>query len=92
MQILLLGLFKPGALGQLSRWQMEWNEHLAQQPLRIAGPLLEESGDQRGWMAVLTAASLEEATAFLHSSPYFKADLFDRLEVFQMALEVGRLG
>lgn len=92
MHFMLIGLFKPGARAELSRLQMEWNEHLAQQALRIAGPLLDDSGGgQRGWMAVLEAGSLDSAWEFLHHSPYFAAGLFERLEAFPLAIEVGRV-
>jgi hypothetical protein len=91
MNFLLIGLFKPGAQTHGLRMSVDWNEHLAQRPLRIAGPLLDESGGQRGWMAVLTTESLDAAQAFLHSSPYFEADLYERVEVFELAIEVGRV-
>jgi|tagenome__1003787_1003787.scaffolds.fasta_scaffold20098891_2 uncharacterized protein YciI len=91
MHFVVVGIFGPNAEAQRHRLYRDWNEHLAEGPIRIAGPLLDERGNQQGWMAVLRSESIEAARAFLDRSPYFEAHLYERVEVYQYAIEVGRL-
>ena len=91
MHFVVVGMFKTDAERHLRDLYREWNEHLADRPIRVAGPLLDESGKQRGWMAVLQSDSVAEARAFLNRSPYFMAHLYKRVEVFEYGIEVGRL-
>ena len=91
MHFVVVGIFTPDAQPHRADLYRQWNEHLADRPIRIAGPLLDEVGNQQGWMAVLQADSLQEARAFLNRSPYFMAHLYQRVEVFEYGIEVGRL-
>lgn len=73
MHVVVFGLFKPGADVEAGRLPMEFNEHLAQRHIRVAGPLLDARGEPRGWLGILDSESLHAAQAFLDRSPYFKA-------------------
>jgi uncharacterized protein YciI len=88
-----MGFFKAGIDPAPPELQAALNEHLAQpiRHIRLAGYLRGEDGGRKGFMVVLEVAGFEEAGAYLKSSPYFAADLYERVEVVEYAIEVGRL-
>ena len=92
MLFALIGFLKPGGEERLPDADAI-NEHLAQ-PFRrthLAGYLCHDGGHRAGVMMLIEANSFAEAEGFLHHSPFFKADLYERVEVAEYALEVGRL-
>lgn len=93
MLFALIGLLKPDVeKGQLPD-SAAVSEHLAQ-PFRrthLAGFLCRDGGRRAGLMMLVEANSFAEAEGFLHQSPFFKADLYERVEVLEYSLEVGRL-
>ena len=92
MLFALLGLLKPGAEKSLPSGDAV-NEHLAQpfRRTRLAGFLCREDQSRAGLLMLVEADSFAKAEAHLHQSPYFKADLYERVEVAEYSLEVGRL-
>jgi uncharacterized protein YciI len=92
MLFALIGLLKPDVEERLPDAE-KINEHLAQ-PFRrthLAGYLRHEGGHRAGVMMLIEANSFAEAEGFLHQSPFFKANLYERVEIAEYMLEVGRL-
>jgi uncharacterized protein YciI len=92
MLFALIGLLKPDIEDRLPDSDAV-NEHLSQ-PFRrthLAGYLCHDGGRRIGLMMLVEANSFAEANRFVHQSPFFKADLYERVEVAEYALEVGRL-
>jgi hypothetical protein len=85
--------FKPGGAAGTARTAAEFGDHLQQPSLRIplGGALRNDDGEEVGFMVLLEAPSFVEARHFLDESPNVSADLYDRVEVSQLDLEVGRL-
>jgi uncharacterized protein YciI len=93
MLFALIGLLKPDVDKSQLPSSDAVNEHLSQ-PFRrthLAGFLRHEGGERAGLMMLIEADSFEQAEGFLRQSPFFKADLYERVEVLEYALEVGRL-
>ncbi|HEX4736750.1 MAG TPA: hypothetical protein VH331_04225 [Allosphingosinicella sp.] len=92
MLFALIGLLKPGAEDRLPDPDAV-NEHLAQ-PFRrthLAGYLCRDGGRRAGVMMLIEADDFAQAEGFLRQSPFLKADLYERVETLEYALEVGRL-
>ena len=92
MLFALLGLLKPGSEKKLPSGDAV-NEHLSQpfRRTRLAGYLCREDGTRSGLLMLVEADSFAAAEAHLRQSPFFKADLYERVEVAEYDLEVGRL-
>ncbi len=93
MLFALLGFFKPGVDTAPDRLQGDVNEYLGQPfvHLRLGGLLRDEAGRRVGTMILMQAESFARATAFAKSDPYFASQLYERVEVVEYVLEVGRL-
>src|SRR3954465_7220753 len=69
-----------------------FNDHL-QQPLnpriRLAGAIHDEAGAPCGIFLLMEATSIETVRAFVADSPYTKAELYDRLEINPVQIEIG---
>ena len=93
MLFAVIGFFKPDVDSAPPELQADLNEHFAQPTLRIAlaGYLRDRNGARAALMGLIEAESFDRAEAFLHSSPYTQAGLYDRVEVLQFDVEVGRL-
>ena len=87
------GFLKEGAEGRLADLQDAFNEHLAQpyRHLRIAGTLCDAGGRRKGFLALVEADSMDEAEAYLHESPLYRAGLYDRSEVAEYEIQVGAI-
>lgn len=87
-----VGYFK-GDETQPADLQAAFNEHLAQPffQLKLAGYLRDRNGVRRGFMGLLQAEDEARADAFLKSSPYLRAGLYERTEILELDVEVGRL-
>ncbi len=87
------GWFKPDEDTAPVALEAAMNEHLGQRLMgvRLFGALTDAAGRRVGLMGVLEAESLDQAKAFLADSPYTEADLYARVEAFELRLEVGRL-
>lgn len=93
MMFAVLGLLKQGVEEKLPGLQVAFNEHLAQpfQRIALAGTLLDEERSRRGFLMFLEAENHAQAEAYLQQSPLFRADAYDRVEVAEFAVQVGRL-
>ena len=93
MQYLVAGILKPGSEERLIALRNEFNEHLSQQTDKVSlfGLLRDKDGKRTGYLAFINADSFGEAEAFLHQSPFFQNDLYERVEVAEFLSEVGEL-
>lgn len=78
---------------QLEALSAELNEFLSQpfRTLSLAGVLRDRNGAKQGYLALLEADSFEHAERFLHESPFYRSGLYDRTDVAEYVVEVGRL-
>lgn len=92
MLFALIGFLKPGVEERLPSSDAV-NEHLSQpfRRTRLAGFLCREDQSRSGLLMFVEADSFAAAEAHLHQSPFFKADLYDRVEVAEYSIEVGTL-
>ena len=87
----ITGHFSAAARPDAAQYQADLNEHLGQ-PLihvRLAGPLRDPAGKETGFLVVLEAHDFTAAAAYLDGSPYFRAGLYDRVDIAHFAIEVG---
>jgi uncharacterized protein YciI len=91
MFYLVAGYLKPGAEERLIDVQDDFNEHLAQSEIVVAGALRNEVRKRVGYLAVIDAVDLDDAQTFLSESPLSLGDFYERTEVLEFDLEVGRL-
>jgi uncharacterized protein YciI len=59
--------------------------------VKLAGPLLDETGAMVGSLFILEAASLAEVEAFAAADPYAKAELFASIHARPWRITVGAL-
>ncbi|MDB5692828.1 MAG: hypothetical protein JWO81_1891 [Alphaproteobacteria bacterium] len=93
MLFAVTGILKPGAEAKLAGLQEAFNEHLAQpfRRIRLAGALRSADRSRTGFMVLLEADRFDQAEAYLRESPIFRADLYERVDVAEYELQVGRL-
>ena len=91
MQYLVAGILKPGNNDKLVALHDEFNDHIGQSSGRISlfGLLRDKSGQRSGYLAFIEAENFDEAEQFLHQSPFYQNDLYDRVEVAEFTPEVG---
>ena len=91
MFFVLTGHFRSDAEPGAAQYQRDLNEHLGQlmTKVRLAGPLRDREGRETGFMVCLEADGFDAALAYLDHSPYFKAGLYDRIDLAEFAIEVG---
>lgn len=82
---------KPGA--QAIRME-KLKEHLAHiettlDQIAVAGPLRNDAGEFIGSMLVVKAETPEEAREFLSHDPYFKADIWSKIDIFAFNAACG---
>lgn len=89
-----IGLFRQPAPTADAGFQAAVNEQLAQPFRRIvnAGYLRGPAGERIGVLALIDVDTLAEAQAFLEASPFHRGGYFERAQVAEYAVEVGRLG
>jgi len=73
------------------------SEHLAYagtftEKMKLAGPILSETGDMAGSMLIFDFETVDEAWAFNKGDPYTKAGLFADVQVFPFKVSIGALG
>ena len=61
-------------------------------PLKVAGPILSDSGDMAGSILVFEADSRDQVQAFADQDPYAIAGLFARSEIMGWKVTLGALG
>jgi len=89
----VIGILTQPAPPRDAAFEAALNAHLAQPQLRIvnAGYLRDAKGEQIGVMALIETDSIGHAQAFLESSPFHTRGLFERAEVAEYDVEVGRV-
>jgi uncharacterized protein YciI len=94
MLILGVARFKPGMQAQHEALMSGLNAHMMQ-PLnpriRLAGPLLDDTGAPSGIFMLFEADSIETVRQFAADGPYAMAHLYERIDLDALRLEVGRL-
>lgn len=93
MLYLVAGILKPHTDEEQLRLRNEWNEHLSQPNRKISlfGALRDKVGTRAGYLAIIEANDFEDAQSYLEQSPFYQDRLYDRVEVAEFALEVGRI-
>lgn len=86
-----IGFLKPGAEMVSQAVNVATNDFL-QQPyiaIRMAGPLCDENGRRAGMLMVFEAKTRAAAEALVAGSPYLKAGLYERHDLFEYSNEIG---
>lgn len=93
MLFAVMGFFKPGIDTLPAKLEPDLNEHLSQPfiSLKLAGQLKNREGQPVGMMVCLDAAGFDQAEAYLRESPFFKSNMYERVEVVEYSVEVGGL-
>ena len=60
--------------------------------VKLAGPYLTADGGMKGSLLVLDVEDEAAARAFRDNDPYFKAGLFQRIELTSFKVSIGSLG
>jgi hypothetical protein len=93
MLFVVEGHFRPDAAVERDAIHERFSEHLMQRVARVhfGGPLYDDGGNRAGVLLIVEAADFATAKAFLLSSPYEEAGLYDRIEVSEVRPDVGAL-
>ena len=91
MLYVVAGLLKPGAEEQIIAVHDDFNEHLSQSEIIVAGALRNDAGRRVGYVAVIDVPDSAAARAFLNESPLWYSHLYERTEVLELDVEVCRL-
>lgn len=91
MLFALIAYLKPGADPIPPAVQAETIDFLGQPliDIRFAGPLRDAAGKKAGMMVIFEHDSREAAEAFAQESPYRRAQLYDEVQLYEYANEVG---
>jgi uncharacterized protein YciI len=89
----VIGLLKQPVAPRDAAFEAALNAHLAQPQLRIinAGYLRDAQREPIGVMALIETESFARAQAYLESSPFQTGGFFERAEVAEYDIEVGRV-
>jgi uncharacterized protein YciI len=87
-------ILNAGGEKAIAEFQDAFNEHLAQpyRHVRLAGGLHSGEGRRVGFLILIEADSAADAEAYLHESPVFRAQGYERTEVLEFRPEIGRVG
>ena len=85
------GHFRAGGADTASH--ISFSDHVAQNVCRVhlGGPLYDAAGERIGVLLLVEAKDFAEADAYLRSSPYALAGLYDRTTVSELRTEVGTI-
>lgn len=94
MLFMIVGYLRSGTEDQLLEFRNEFSEHLAQPSPNIAaiGLLRDRERRRQGYLGFVETDSFEDAERFLKDSPFYKEDLYERIDVFEYDVEVGKVG
>jgi hypothetical protein len=86
-----IGFIKPGAEAIPQDVQQQTNEFLQQPyiPISSIGPLCDETGRRAAMLMIFEATDRAAAEALVENSPYRKAGLYERYELYEYRNEVG---
>ena len=93
MQFAVVAILKADAERELTKYSDEFNEQIGPNggDVRLAGALLDRAGTKVGYLAVLEGDTIDQVRDWVGQSPIYRAELYDRLDIFQYEVEVGRL-
>jgi uncharacterized protein YciI len=86
-----IGFLKDGAEMIPPVVQQQTNDFLAQPyiPIQSVGPLCDETGRRAGAMLIFEANNRAAAESFVAESPYLKAGLYERHQLYEYRNEAG---
>ena len=86
-----MGFLKPDAEPISQSVQQQTTDFLSQPYIDIAyvGPLLDAAGKRAGMMMIFEVADLAAAEAFVKTSPYLDAGLYEDHRLYEYRSEVG---
>ena len=93
MQFAVAAILKPGSEQELIKHSDELNEQIGPngEDVRLAGALLGPQGEKVGYLAILDGDTIGQVRDWIGESPIYRDKLYERLDVFQYQIEVGRL-
>ncbi|MHB8286121.1 MAG: YciI family protein [Caulobacteraceae bacterium] len=93
MLFVVMAHFKEGAEEARKDLVETFTRHLGQrQPrIRLGGPLKDDQGARTGVFYIAESDTREAVETLVHSSPYYEAILYDRIEITRMDLELGSM-
>ena len=91
MLFVVTGRFKADIEAERVAIHESYNEHLMQRTahVRFGGQLFDEKGSRTGVLLVIEVRDLQAAEAFLKSSPYDNAGLYERADIAEIRPEIG---
>lgn len=91
MIFLMTGMLKAGVRTISQDIQQLTNDFIGQPlvAIRTAGELLNDAGDRVGMMLLVELDDRAAADQFMRDSPYFRADLYEDVRIFDFRPEVG---
>ena len=94
MLFMIAAFLRPGAEEQLINYQAEFNEHIGPSGsnVPVAGALKGADGRRVGYLAFVEGDTVADAHMWLRESPLHKAGLYERVDVLEYQVEVGRFG
>ena len=86
-----IGFLKPGSEDVPQDVQQQTNDFLQQPfiPIRAVGPLCDQNGRRAAMMMIFDAGDRPTAEALVATSPYMRAGLYDRFDLYEFRDEVG---
>jgi uncharacterized protein YciI len=86
-----IGFMKPGSETVPQEVQQQTNEFLQQPyiPIRAVGPLCDGNGRRAAMLMIFEADDRAGAEALVANSPYRKAGLYERFELYEFRDEIG---
>jgi uncharacterized protein YciI len=93
MLFVVMAHFREDTQDKRAALEEDFTRHLGQrQPrLRLGGPLKDDKGSGTGVFYIAESDTREPVEALVHSSPYYEAGLYDRIEITRMDLELGSM-
>lgn len=86
-----MGFIKPGAERIPQEVNAESNEFLSQPYVRIhsVGPLCDANARRAGMLMLFEADDRRAAEALVENSPYLKAGIYERYDLYEYRNEIG---
>jgi uncharacterized protein YciI len=93
MLFVVTGHFRPDTEEKRKGLVETFIRHLGQrQPrLRLGGPLKDDNGGHIGIFYIVESDTREPVETLVHESPYYKAGLYERIDITRMDLELGSM-
>lgn len=86
-----IGFLKVGSEAVPQDVQQQTNDFLQQPfiPIRAVGPLLDQNGRRAAMMMIFEATDRTTAEALVATSPYMRAGLYERFDLYEFRDEIG---